>query len=134
MTRAVEQVTLSYPTIGSKCWLLQKKGIYVLERGPGVLRGIACTHAGSGTLSVIDGLPDEHGFFHEQEELAATQGFSPETSEFNGRVLFHANPAVMGMWMLDGGFKYGLTLIAEGGTEAAAVIATFTWLPYLGEL
>ena len=49
------------PILGGKCGLLDRKGQFLLEKGPGTLRTIACAHAGSGTLQIFDGVPDEDG-------------------------------------------------------------------------
>jgi hypothetical protein len=131
MTKLVE-VNLPMPPMGGKCWLLEEKGIFVLQRGPGTLRTIACTHAGSGSLVAIDGVPDENGFF-EGREVNARESLmptDPTRGAYNGRPFYRANPVVMGSWMLDGGFEYGLTLLAIGGAESALCIATIVWVEH----
>jgi len=52
--------------MGGKCWLLEAKGLYVLEEGPTLFRTLACTHAGSGGIVLIDGVPDESGRFPDE--------------------------------------------------------------------
>jgi hypothetical protein len=104
------------PQLGGKSWLMERKGQFVLERGPGTLRTIACKGAGSGTLLAIDGVPDENG------EIPQGQGL--------WRQLFKSNPVVMGSWMLDAGFQQGLTIRHYGGQEATPAIATLVWVPF----
>lgn len=138
------------PPMGGKCWLLRDKGMFVLERGPGTLRTIACTHAGSGAIEAIDGVPDENGFFSDEElrEPAAPAGYiermlvgdvaKVDDSIYaeamrkycmrNGRPFYSAHPTVMGSWMLDAGFHHGLTIRAEGGHQAAHAIASIVWV------
>ena len=120
-------ILLETPPLGGKCWLLEDKGIFVLEKCSGVLRTIACTHAGSGSLAVIDGIPDENGFFpdHEMKED------HPNYHMRNGRPIYRATPVVMGSWMLDAGFFHGLTLLAKGGTDSACAIASIVWMPHV---
>ena len=59
-------IDLPLPPMGGKCWLLENKGLFVLEPGPGTIRTLAVTHAGSGSIEVIDGIPDENGFFPDE--------------------------------------------------------------------
>jgi hypothetical protein len=152
----ITHVDLPTPLLGGKCVVVRSKGLFVLERGPGVLRTIACTHAGSGTLEAIDGLPDERGFFADEnmpdptlidaEAIAASlaeSAIEPDGGILamnrlvrirayctrRGRPLYSANPVVMGSWMLDGGFLHGLTIRASGGHESARAIASVVWMP-----
>lgn len=120
----VTRVHLPAPRIGGKAWMLNRKGIFVLEEGPGVLRTIACTHIGSGSMIVHNGVPNERGEFPTKPTF--TLG---SEEEYNGRALFRANPVVMGSWMMDAGFSYGLTIQAEGGMDNNCAIATIVWLP-----
>lgn len=120
----VTRITLPAPRIGGKAWLLNRKGLFVLEEGPGVLRTIACTHIGSGSMIVSNGLPNANGEFPPRPTFAV--GIE---EEYNGRPLFRANPVVMGSWMMDAGFSYGLTIQAEGGMDNNCAIATIVWLP-----
>jgi hypothetical protein len=123
-SQKVVRVTLPVPRIGAKAWLLNRKGIFVLEEGFGVLRTIACTHIGSGSFVIRSGLPNAQGEFPE------IPPFPPGVEgEYNGRTLFRANPVVMGSWMLDGGFVNGLTIEADGGMDNNCAIATIVWLP-----
>jgi hypothetical protein len=105
------------PALGGKIWLLMRKGIFVLERGPGTLRTIACTGAGSGSILAFDGLPDANG----ELPLAETVGW---------REIYRANPTVMGSWMLDGGFVNGLTFVHQGGQDGTPSFASIVWVPY----
>lgn len=120
-------ITLDTPPLGGKCWLLEDKGIFVLEQCAGVLRTIACTHAGSGSLAVYDGIPNENGFFpdHEMPED------HPDFLMRNGRPIYRATPVVMGSWMLDAGFFHGLTFVVKGGTESTCAIASVVWMPFI---
>lgn len=143
---AVTYIDLPTPPIGGICWLLREKGIFVLQRGPGVLRTIACTHAGSGALEAIDGVPDERGFFGDQDMPDPTEYLrsggpqgGPWTGGYEnackayaqrrGRPLYSASPVVMGSWMLDAGFLHGLTIRAAGGHDSACAIASIVWMP-----
>jgi hypothetical protein len=148
---AVTHIDLPTPPMGGKCWVLKSKGLFVLERGPGVLRTIACTHAGAGALEAIDGVPDDNGFFRDQdmaepnvanflhEHDLATGLSRPVPGGYDvaakayavrqGRPIYSASPTVMGSWMLDAGFLHGLTIRAAGGHEAAMVIASIVWMP-----
>ena len=120
----VTRINLPAPRIGAKAWLLNRKGIFVLEEGPGVLRTIACTHIGSGSMIIRNGLPNENGEFP-----PAPVWDDGIEREYQGRPLFRPNPVVMGSWMLDGGFPDGLTIQAEGGMDNNCAIATIVWLP-----
>lgn len=111
------------PPIGGKAWVLDTKGIFVLETGPGTLRTVACTHIGSGQLSIHNGVPDEEGNFPPQPN-------SDDINEFPGRTLFRANPVVMGSWMMDAGFMNGLTVRCSGGSVHTAPVMTIVWLPF----
>lgn len=113
---------LAMPSLGGKIWLIDKKGQFVFERGSGTLRTIACTHAGSGTLAAYDGVPDEAGLFPDE--------LNPYGPNANGRIIYKAHPAVMGSWMLDGGFRFGLTVRSLGGQPGTPTFASLVWLPF----
>lgn len=147
----IKIIDLPIPKIGSKIWLLQTAGIFSLERGPGVIRTNACTHAGAGSLTMYDGIPDDTGNFDDRLKLPDAElaefvkdicRAEPKVSEdeatsrvlksvFNGREVYTANPTVMGSWMLDGGFYFGFTIIASGGHEFTAPFASIVWMPRL---
>ena len=119
------RIILNTPTIGGKIWLLDRKGMFVLEEGPGMMYTIACTHAGSGSITAYDGIPNEEGFFPD-EEIADTD---PDYATCNGRKIFNSNPAMMGSWMTNGGFMHGLTILAGGGMhESVALMASIVWM------
>lgn len=138
----VTEVDLATPPMGAKGWLLSEKGIFVLQRGPGTLRTLAITHAGSGNLEAIDGIPNDDGFFPaerdrqvmpERTDAEDDAAFLQRLKVFhtrNGRPFYRANPIVMGSWMLDAGFSHGLTIRAEGGHDSTSAIATIVWMPY----
>jgi hypothetical protein len=76
---------------------------------------------------VYNGLPNEEG------EMGTFPGaFDGVEEEYDGRPLFRANPNVMGSWMLDAGFTYGLTIKADGGVDSNCCIASIVWLPHGG--
>jgi hypothetical protein len=147
---AVTYIDIPAPPMGGKCWLLESKGLFVLEPGPGTLRTIACTHGGSGAIEVLDGIPDDNGFFADEAMLepigplpshyAAPRDYDDAVAQYNsdlkayhcrrGRPLYRANPVVMGSWMLDGGFHHGLTIRAQGGSTSACAIASIVWMPF----
>ena len=138
--RQIVRVQLSTPPIGGKCWLLDAKGTFILEDGPGVLRTIACTHAGAGSIEAIDGTPDDQGFFPDEgmkephrAEFGSAEAFTEAMQKFctrNGRPVYRANPVVMGSWFLDAGFEHGLVLRAEGGHVAVNLIASVVFSPF----
>jgi len=120
----VTRIRLPTPPIGGKMWSLDRKGVFVLEEGSGTIRTVACTHIGSGSIVICNGLPNENGEFPPKPD------FPPgEEGEYIGRPLFRANPVVMGSWMMDGGFINGLTIRAAGGMDNNCAIATIVWLP-----
>lgn len=139
MRGAVTHLELPLPPLGGKCWVLRGKGIFVLERGPGVLRTIACTHAGSGALEICDGVPDDRGFFPDEhmpeprpDQFESVESYVVARKQYDsrrGRPLYNPNPIVMGSWMLDGGFLHGLTVRAIGGHESSSAIASIVWMP-----
>lgn len=117
---------LPSPPMGGKCWLIDRKGLFLLEGGPGTLRTIACTHAGSGSFIAYDGIPGDDGLFPDEYMDPA----NPMWPQRNGREIYKANPVVMGSWMLDGGFLHGLTIRAAGGLDTVMAIATIVWVPF----
>jgi hypothetical protein len=133
----VTHITLPFPRIGGKVWVLDAKGIFVLERSAGVLRTIACTHAGSGAVLAYDGIPDDRGFFSPRGGSdgggSGSGNGSADEDTKNGREIYRANPAVMGSWMLDGGFYHGLTIVHNGGHSSAPAVASIVWLPANGK-
>lgn len=112
----VDLSDLPTPPIGGKAFLIQEKGLFLFQRGPGTLRTLAITHAGSGSIVAYDGLPDEDGVFQDDDKKA--------------RAIYKANPVVMGSWMLDAGFINGLTISVKGGIDAAPAFATIVWYPF----
>jgi hypothetical protein len=126
-------IEVPQPVAGCKAFLLDKIGVFILERGPGTLITSAITHAGAGSLMILEGIPDENGFFPEPPPKPQA-GDNPEAfnewGKRNGREYFRANPVVMGSWMLNAGFHHGLTVWASGGHESMAPVATIVWQPY----
>jgi hypothetical protein len=116
----VYQVNLPKPPIGNKIFCAQGAGFYVLERKPATWRSCANTHQGTGSITVYDGIPDEDGHFHNEPGV-------PEYMK-NGRLVFNANPPILGMWMFDGGMYHGLTLGIEGVMNNISPCLTITWM------
>jgi hypothetical protein len=140
-------VYIDEPPIGNKIFLIKQYGTYVLERSPTMWRSMACTHAGSGAgVTVYDGIPDEDGFFQKdvreivvlppnptKEDLEAHNNKvklmqQQELWNYNGREVYFANPACMGMWMFDGGTPRGLTIRVVGAVTATSPYITLTWV------
>jgi hypothetical protein len=117
-------VHVNKPPIGGKAFVIDKKGIFVFERGATLLRTIACTHAGTGGATVYDGIPDDDGFFPD-EKLTEDD---PNYYNRNGRPLFTMHPSIMGSWALDGGAIHGLTVKADGGTDQVNAVITIVWI------
>jgi hypothetical protein len=140
-------ILVPMPPIGGKIWLLDRKGLFVLERCAGTLRTLAVTHAGSGALEAIDGVPDENGHFpddHMPEPEAPPQDADDSAiAEYierrkafdsrNGRPFYQAPSTVMNSWMLDGGFLHGLCIRALSGHSSVSATASIVWLPFRGK-
>ena len=124
------RIVLPTPKLGGKTYLIKAPGLYVFEEGPGTLRTMAVTHAGSGSLVAFDGVPDDHGDFPDEDMKEIINGLRNERYDTrNGRPFYRATPAVMGSWMLDAGFYNGLSILADGGGHGVAVFATIVWMP-----
>jgi len=108
----VNIVDLPQPPVGNKIFCAQDHGIYVLESGPATFRAMANTHQGNGSISVVDGVVTPGG-------------------QVQGRLLFNANPPILGMWMFDGGCHNGLVLVLEGSAVMSGLspCVTITWMP-----
>lgn len=120
----IHHVEVPEPQMGAKSWLIENKGIYVLERGPCVLRSLSCTYIGSGSFLVRDGMPDNFGKF----DCDRLDPFSKEYTTANGRKVFLMAPQIIGFWGLDVGLRNGLTIIADGGQEHGPVLVTACWI------
>ena|ERR1700693_3292141 len=130
-------IHIPQPIMGGKAWLLDQIGVFVLERGPGTLITVACTHAGAGSVKIIDGVPNDDGFFINPDDVPAAQpdfGVGPDVLEKwgkrNGREYYRPNPMVMGSWMMNAGFHNGLTVHVPGGHNSIAPVATIVWQPF----
>jgi len=108
----IHEINLPQPPIGNKIFCAQESGIYVLERGACTWRGMANTRIGNGSLSVYDGLPTPEG-------------------QLTGKLLFNSCPAILGMYMFDGGVHEALTLVLHesGGVNNLPPCVTITWAP-----
>lgn len=135
---AIRHIEVPTPVMGGKAWLLDDKGLFVLERGRGTLITLACTHAGAGGIEIIDGIPNDQGFFENDPIVPTVEPAFRETDPTileawgtrNGRVFYRALPAIMGSFMLNGGFHRGLTIRATGGHNSVAAVATLVWMPH----
>ena len=125
----VHRIVLPEPKMGSKCFLIETKGVYILETGPGTLRSIACTHVGTGALTIHDGIPDDRGFF---ERDALLDPYSPKYLAANGRRIFKMTPQIMGFFATDAGFQHGLTVVADGGAGGIPVFLSIAWVKFKG--
>lgn len=133
---SVQRIELPDPKIGSKGYLINRKGRFLFEDEPSVLRTLACTGAGAGGFTVYDGIPNQHGFFPQSEQDAYLANgrwkydkrWSEEDDLRNGRIIFKANPAILGSWMFDVQAHHGLNVFAEGGNESALTFATVSWM------
>lgn len=114
----VIRVKVKKPPIGGKCKVFKEPGIYVLEECPSVLRVIACTHAVAGGVAIYDGVPDDNGFFSNDESV--------DEDYKNGRELWIAHPTLMGSWAIDGGTNYGLTIVIDGNNSVSPFL-TVVW-------
>ncbi len=136
-------IRVPQPPIGNKFFCPPRKGIYVLEEGPGMFVGWLCTAAGSGGIFVYDGIPNEDGLF---ESIGDVPGQAEGTRiaeatgkyDFNGRIIYPAVPPIMQPWQLNAGFIYGLTLEIVGNnpvvpSSGATTIGTCTWQKHRGK-
>jgi len=110
------------PEIGSKGFLVDKKGIFELEACGSVLRGIACTHSGSGVFEIFDGRGASVGVFFPKIKDA------PKGAP-NGRRMFFSGASQLGAWPVNVGLHHGLTVVAHGGTEGVPTVALIIWDP-----
>ena len=118
----IHHITVPEPRMGAKSFFIEKKGIYVLETGPCVLRSLSCTYVGTGTFMVRDGVPSEAGHF----DADRLDPFSDEYMLANGRRVYVMSPQAIGFWGLDAGLHHGLTIVASGGD--GPVMVTVCWL------
>ena len=120
----VYEVETPEPRMGAKSFLVETKGIYILERGPAVLRSLSCSYMGTGGFSVRDGVPTAGGHF----DADRLDPFSKEYMLANGRRMFIMSPQIIGFWGLDAGIHHGLTVVANGGQKGGPVLVTVCWI------
>ena len=101
------RIVVPKPPVGAKCEVFERKGLYVLEEGPGNYLQTVCAHAGSGHLEIYDG--------------------RVEGSRIIGRKMFRASPMAMGVWHLNGGFQHGLVIDAGGGQQSLGAQFSAVW-------
>lgn len=118
----ISRIYIPDPEIGGKPYLLNGKGIYVLEEGPGMLQVVDITHSGSGELDIYDGVPNDNGYFPDN----ITDESDSKWPASNGRRFVGWSPIYMGAWQMNAGFRHGLTVISSGGADAP--YATFVWV------
>lgn len=121
ITLPVYQIDLPKPKIGNKIFCIDRPGFFVFEKGPCTWQAMANTHQGTGCIKVWDGVPDESGFF----------GHHANSQELyrNGRMVFNANPPILGMWMFAGGLDFGFTIEVSGVLNNIGPCLTVTWMP-----
>ena len=95
-----ERIVVAKPPIGAKCWVMDRKGRFLLEEGAGVLHHLTCTHAGEGAILARD---------------------------LDGRHLIRLQPSAMGVWHLSGGFHHGLEIEHMGNAPHLGAIASVVW-------
>ena len=95
-----ERIVVAKPPIGAKCWVMDRKGRFLLEEGAGVLHQHTCTHAGEGAILARD---------------------------LDGRHLIRLQPSAMGVWHLSGGFHHGLEIEHMGNAPHLGAIASVVW-------
>lgn len=147
MTFKPEFIVTPQPPMGAKAYLIERSGLFVLEVGPGTLITDACTHAGAGSMLIMDGVPDANGYFPDAPEQPTDDAMAYATPDDrdralaghreafgrrHGRHLLRKSPVVMGSWMLNAGFHNGLTVEVSGGHEGMAPVATIVWMPWRG--
>lgn len=98
--------TIPDPIIGGKAWVCEASGIYLLQRGPGALRFVACTHTGSAYVRLWDSLDYNHG---------------------NMRQMFPLAPTILGAWNPDAGFNDGLLCEVIGTPAPALILVWIGW-------
>jgi hypothetical protein len=126
LTPPIYRITVPQPEMGSKAWVLDQYGIYILESDTvGVLRGVACTHTGTGSIEIMDGVVDPKTGYFPDEELRRKH-LHADYFTCNGRRLYQAPGSAMGMWMLNAGFQHGLTISATG-MDVSPPVLTITW-------
>lgn len=121
----ITKIIIPQPSMGSKGWVLDEFGLFELERGPGVLRGMACTHTGTGAIEIVDGFLNEDGYYPDEE--VRKNHLTDDYCKCNGRILFKSPGSVMGMWTLNIAFQHGLTIHALGGHGNQGPCITLIW-------
>lgn len=120
-TLPVFDIDLPQPPIGNKIYYASQAGFYILEKGPCVWQAMANTHQGTGCIKVFNGVPNAKGHFENPpDEIVLIK---------NGRLVFNANPPILGMWMFAAGMDRGLTLEISGVLNNISPSITITWMP-----
>ena len=104
----IQRVVVAKPPLGAKAWLMDRRGVFVLEEQPAVIHHVTCTHAGSGSLRIFDG--------------GVIDG------RIEGRPIFRQAVTAMGVWHLSAGVQHGLVLENVGrGADSMSAIASLVW-------
>lgn len=126
------------PPMGGKVYLVDRPGLFVLEVGPGTLITDACTHAGGGAMRILDGVPNDDGYFPalpQAIDFPTPSDYREAFGRRHGRELLRKSPVVMGSWMLNGGFHHGLTIEVSGAHDGCvAPVASIVWMPFRGKV
>ena len=104
---SLEEPLIPEPIVGGKGWVVERTGRFLLQKTPGTLRSISCTHTGSAYLRLWDGTT----FDHQNLDVM--------------RPMFHLAPCVLGCWLLDMGFNKGLICEVIG---VMSPFATIVWV------
>ncbi len=106
----VYAVKVPQPPVGYSCYMIEKKGVYQLFTGSGMLFAVSCTHVGVGGVEIIDGVCDENG-----------------SMVGDSKILYKANPQTMCLWLMSAGVSRGLVVRALGGDMNSPVFMTVSW-------
>lgn len=109
------RVVLNAPKQGAYGFVVDSKGIFICAEQPGIFHHVTCPHAGSGTVSVLDGKVD-----WKTGQMIGEYG--------EPRPLMILHPASMGVWHLSCGFNVGLIVKSMGdNTSNTPSLFTPVW-------
>ena len=106
----VYRVRMPFPPFANKGYMVERKGLYILEESPGMLVAVACMHFGEGQVRVMDA--------RIQENMVIAAGARP---------LYTATTQTMCLWMLGAGFDQGLLVEALGTDRGQPVFMSLSW-------
>lgn len=106
----IYRVKVPHPPFSNKGYMIERKGIYIFEKTPGMLNTVACMHFGEGQIRVLDGVVKNNVI-----------------DEDNSRPLYIATTQTMCLWMYGAGFEKGLIVEAIGTDLAQPVFMSLSW-------